>query len=72
MKFVEIDLFGVYVSPMAIMLVAAYLILMAIRLVGIEAGLFRWVWHPALFQFGIYMIILSCLVLAFSLWGLHV
>ena len=34
MRFVEIDLFGVYVAPMALMLIAAWLILIPLRRVA--------------------------------------
>ena len=64
MRFVEINLFGVYVAPMALMLVAAWLILIPLRRVASRFGLQRHVWHPALFEFAVYMIVLSCIVLA--------
>lgn len=59
MRFTEIDLFGVYVAPIALMLVAAWLITVAVRRVADGAGLLRFVWHPALFVFAIYIVILS-------------
>jgi hypothetical protein len=46
------DLFGVYVAPMALMLIAAWLILIPLRRVASRYGLLRHVWHPALFDFG--------------------
>jgi hypothetical protein len=69
MRFVEIDLFGVYVAPMALMLIAAWLILIPLRRVAGRFGLQRHVWHPALFEFAVYMIVLSCIVLAVGRWG---
>jgi protein AaeX len=63
MRFVEIDLLGVYVAPMSVMLVAAWVITIALRRVAVRWGLLRHVWHPALFVFSVYMIVLSSIVL---------
>jgi protein AaeX len=63
MKFVEADLFGVYVAPISVMMVAAWLILTALRRGADHFGLLRYVWHPALFVFAVYMILLSSIVL---------
>jgi protein AaeX len=70
MRFVEIDLFGVYVAPMALMLIAAWLILIPLRMVATRLGLLRHVWHPALFEFSVYMIVLSSIVLLVAKRGL--
>ena len=66
MRFAEIDLFGVYVAPMSLMLVAAWVITIALRRVAVRFGLLRHVWHPALFAFSIYMIVLSSIVLTMA------
>jgi hypothetical protein len=63
MRFVEVDLFGVYVAPISVMMVAAWLVLIALRRVADHFGLLRLVWHPALFVFAFYMIVLSSIVL---------
>jgi protein AaeX len=63
MRFVEINLFGVYVAPVSLMLVAAWVITITLRRVTARFGLLRHVWHPALFVFAIYMIVLSSIVL---------
>jgi hypothetical protein len=62
MSFTEINLFGVYVAPFSLMMVAAWLVLIALRRVADHFGLLRHVWHPALFVFASYMIILSSIV----------
>jgi len=62
-RFAEIDLFGVYVAPMSVMLVAAWLVTVALRRVAVRFGLLRYAWHPALFVFAVYMIVLSSMVL---------
>ena len=63
MRFTEIDLFGVYVAPMSVMMVAAWFVLIALRRVADHFGLLRHVWHPALFVFAVYLIVLSSIVL---------
>ncbi|HXO02905.1 MAG TPA: DUF1656 domain-containing protein [Stellaceae bacterium] len=63
MRFTEINLFGVYVAPMSVMLAAAWLIVVGLRRVATYFGLFRYIWHPALFVFSAYVIVLSSIVL---------
>ena len=63
MSFAEVDLYGVYVAPISLMMVAAWLVLIALRRVADHFGLLRHVWHPALFVFAIYMTVLSSMVL---------
>jgi protein AaeX len=68
MRFVEINLFGVYVAPISVMLVAAWVVTIALRRVAARFGLLRHVWHPALLVFAVYMIVLSSIVLAVARW----
>ena len=63
MKFTEINLFGVYVAPISLMMVAAWLVTIALRRVAARSGLLQYVWHPALFTFAIYIIVLSSWIL---------
>ena len=63
MRFTEIDLFGVYVAPISVLMVAAWLVTIALRQVAARFGLLRNVWHPALFVFAVYLIVLSSTVL---------
>jgi protein AaeX len=63
MSFTEVNIFGVYVAPMAVMLVAAWVIVIALRRIAARWGLLRYVWHPALFVGAVYMIVLSSIVL---------
>lgn len=69
MRFTEINLFGVYVAPISIMMVAAWLLLLPIRRLADRYGLLRHVWHPALFVFAVYMILLSSMVLLVARWS---
>ena len=63
MRFTDIDLFGVYVAPMSLMIVAAWLATIALRQVASRFGLLHHVWHPALFVFAVYIIVLSSWIL---------
>jgi hypothetical protein len=62
MGFAEVNVFGVYVAPISLMMMAAWFVLIALRRVADHFGLLRHVWHPALFVFASYMIILSSIV----------
>ena len=63
MNFSEVDLYGVYVAPISVMMMAAWVVLIALRRAAAHFGLLRYVWHPALFVFSVYLILLSSLVL---------
>jgi len=62
-KFTEINLFGVYVAPISIMMIEAWFITIVLRRVSDRWGLLRYVWHPALFVFAVYIIVLSSFIL---------
>jgi hypothetical protein len=63
MRFTEIDLFGVYVAPISLIMVAAWLITIALRRVASRSGVLGYVWHPALFVFAVYIMVLASLIL---------
>jgi hypothetical protein len=66
MRFSEIDLFGVYVAPISLLMVSAWIVIIVLRQVATRFRLLSYVWHPALFVFALYMIILSSSVLFFA------
>ena len=63
MRFTEINLFGVYVAPISLMMVAAWVLTIGVRRFAARFGLLRYVWHPSLFVFAVFMIALSSIVL---------
>ena len=63
MRLSEVNLFGVYVAPISVIMFVAWLATIALRRVADRFGLLRHVWHPALFVFAVYMILLSSIVL---------
>ena len=66
MSLVEVNLFGVYVAPISVMMVAAWVLVVGLRRLADRFGLLRHVWHPALFVFAVYVMVLSSIVLAFA------
>ena len=63
MRFVEADLLGVYVAPISLMMLIAWLVMIVLRRVAVRLGVLQYVWHPALFVFSVYIIVLSSIVL---------
>ena len=63
MRFTEVNLFGVYVAPISMIMVAAWFVTIWLRWGAARFGLLRYVWHPAVFVFAVYMIVLSSIVL---------
>jgi hypothetical protein len=63
MRFAEINLFGVYVAPISIMMIGAWLVTIVLRRIADRSGLLRHVWHPALFVFAVYIIVLASSIL---------
>jgi len=62
-SFVEVDLFGVYVAPMSVLMIVAWLVTIALRRLAARAGVLAWVWHPGLFVLAVYAIVLASLTL---------
>ena len=54
----------VYVAPISVMMVAAWFVTIWLRWSAARFGLLRYVWHPSLFVFAVYMIVLSSMVVA--------
>lgn len=69
MRYTELNVLGVYVAPIAPMMVAAWILLIPLRRLADHFGLLRYVWHPALFVFAVYMLLLSAIVLLVGRMG---
>ena len=63
MHYTEINVLGVYVSPFAPMMVVAWLLCVPLFWLSERIGLARHVWHPSLFNFALYAILLCLMVL---------
>ena len=68
MRFTEVDLFGVYVAPISLMMIVAWLAVVVLRRVADRFGLLRYVWHPTLFVAATYIIVLSLIVRIATGW----
>jgi hypothetical protein len=62
----EVNLLGVYVSPLAVVMALAWVTLLVLRRIAARFGLFRYVWHPPLFSFAVYVILVSGIVLCIT------
>jgi protein AaeX len=69
-RFVEADLLGVYVAPISLMMLIAWLVVIVLRRVAVRWGVLQYVWHPALFVFSVYIIVLSSIVLLVGASGI--
>ncbi|MDR3530864.1 MAG: DUF1656 domain-containing protein [Rhodopila sp.] len=69
MTFTEVNIFGVYVAPIAPMMLVAWVILLGLRRIGDRAGLLRHVWRPSWFVLAIYVVLLGAIVLLKAAWG---
>jgi hypothetical protein len=55
----EIDVYGVYVPSFLVLMVASYLVIQVLRWSFARLGLYAFVWHRALFNLGLYVIVLG-------------
>ena len=69
MRFNEINLLGLFVAPIVVILGLAWIIYLVLRRAGDRVGLSEQVWHPALFDLALYVIIVSSIVLVVARWG---
>jgi hypothetical protein len=64
----EIDIYGVFVSPLLLWLVLALVASSVIRRLLVRAGFYRIVWHRPLFDLALLVILLGGVVSLTSLW----
>jgi hypothetical protein len=69
MRFNEINLFGIYVAPITLIMTVAWVIYVLLRRIADRFGLTPLVWHPALFELALYVIILSSIVIVIGRWS---
>ncbi|MDR0997117.1 MAG: DUF1656 domain-containing protein [Zoogloeaceae bacterium] len=58
----EIDLFGIFVPSILVLMLVAYLLNIGICMALTRLGFYRLVWHRAIFDLGIYVLVLGVLV----------
>ncbi len=69
MRFNEINLFGLYVAPIMLIMAVGWVAYLVVRRVGDRFGLAQRVWHPALFELALYVIIVSSIVVMIARWS---
>ncbi|MEA2881111.1 MAG: hypothetical protein QOH32_330 [Bradyrhizobium sp.] len=60
----QLDLFGVIVPSLLLWCVVAYVLVRVVSWLIARAGLYRYVWHAALFDFALYVCLFAGLVFA--------
>ena len=69
MRFNEINLFGIYVAPITLIMAVAWVVYLIVRRAGDRFGLTQRVWHPALFELALYVMIVSGMVVMIARWS---
>ena len=64
----EVDVYGVFVPPLLIWVVAALPVTALIRRLFVRVGLYRFVWHRPLFDLALLVIVLGGVVAVTSPW----
>lgn len=59
----EVNLFGIYVAPIAVYAVAATVVTLMCRFVLWRVGALSWFWHAALFEIAFFVCVLCLLVI---------
>lgn len=65
--FEELNVYGVYFAPVVAMLLTAWLLTQPLNAISNRYAISSYVWHPGLFNFCIYIIVLAVVV---SVWRL--
>lgn len=65
----ELNLYGIYVPWGLVMALVAIIVARIIGYFLARTGFYRFVWHPALFDFAIFIIVMGCFLLITSLRG---
>lgn len=63
----ELDLAGIYFPTLLASLVLAALPFLILRAIFQRTGLYRWIWHRALFDIAIYVVLVAAIDRNYSL-----
>lgn len=64
----EVSLYGLYVPPLLLLTLAALAVSRLLNRILARTGFYRVVWHPALFDFSLFVIVLGSLSFFASNW----
>jgi Protein of unknown function (DUF1656) len=59
----EIDIFGIFVPAVLVLMLIAYVLSLAVRMVFGRIGLYRFVWHRSVFDLAVYVMLLGIVVI---------
>jgi len=65
----EVSLYGLYLPPLLLLTLAALLISRLLNLALARTDFYRLVWHPALFDFSLFVIVLGALAYFTRNWS---
>jgi protein-S-isoprenylcysteine O-methyltransferase Ste14 len=65
----EVSIYGLYVPPLLLLTLAALVVSRLINRVLAKTGFYRIVWHPALFDFSLFVIVLGALAYSTRNWS---
>jgi Protein of unknown function (DUF1656) len=61
----EIDLYGIFIPGLLMWTACAFVLSAGIRRLLAGLGFYRTVWHPALFDLALFILVLDCVVFVF-------
>jgi hypothetical protein len=64
----EVSLYGLYVPPLLLVAVLALVVSRVLNLFLARLGFYRLVWHPALFDFSLFIVVMGSLSFFASNW----
>ncbi|KFC71485.1 DUF1656 domain-containing protein [Massilia varians] len=65
----EVSIYGLYLPPLLLLALAALVVCRILNLALARTGFYRRVWHPALFDFSLFVIVLGALAYLTRNWS---
>lgn len=65
----EVNLYGLFLPPLLLLAVAALAVTRLLKLVLARTAFYRVVWHPALFDFSLFILVLGALTFLTRNWS---
>lgn len=65
----EVSIYGLYFPPLLLLALAALVVCRVLNLALARTGFYRRVWHPALFDFSLFVIVLGALAYLTRNWS---
>jgi hypothetical protein len=65
----EVSFYGLYLPPLLLLALGALAVCKVLNLVLARTGFYRLVWHPALFDFSLFVIVLGALTYFTRNWS---